>query len=151
MKYRDEIVKFTRAGSLIGAIIKLPNEMLGEVVGWSANISLNHGPFSRDWTEKMVPIHLIDVGEVLQVQVKHFNAMNQPCGTEQFFIRPGDCEVMYLKVETAVNKICNAIENITGKELIELFESHHNDDENDDPDEFRRSVDCRDVDGWSRW
>lgn len=123
MSWEDDILEAVR--DRISAIsVKLPDGDIARVVGWSLEITLDDGPFTREWVEENVPPELIGAGQV-------YHVIRRNSDRREFFLKE-DCETYSVDLERAVEL---TISELYRRNMI---------DERDDDDEY-------DEDGYYRY
>jgi hypothetical protein len=90
-------------------IVELPDGGYARVVGWSANISLTDGPFTREWVEENIPPALIDAGPVLTV-IRH-DPGEGPRPQPEYFHK-AECEPVSVGLERAIEHVLEVIDDL---------------------------------------
>lgn len=66
MSWEDDILEAVME-KIMPDTVRLPGGDIARVIGWSHNITLDDGPFTREWVEENVPTELVDAGQVYHV------------------------------------------------------------------------------------
>ena len=108
------------AADIDADIVKLPYGDLARVVGWSDNISLTDGPFTREWVEENNPPAIIDAGPVLTV-IRH-DPGEGPRPQPEYFLKAA-CKPESVGLERAIEHVLEV--------LGDLYELERRDEDDD--------------------